>query len=73
MNNFFELLQILKALKLREIEKSTGNRKMSALDKKYLDLIRNTLTDEISLALEMPREKAEVEIMEKLGAGALDC
>jgi len=73
LNNFFELLQILKALKLREIEKSTGNRKMSALDKKYLDLIRNTLTDEISLPVERPREKAEAEIMEKLGAGALDC
>ncbi len=66
LNNFCELLQILKVLKLRETEKSAGNRRLSALDKKYLDLIRNTLTDEMSLALEMPREKAEVEIMEKL-------
>lgn len=67
LNDCCELLQILKVLKLREIEKSAGNRRLSALDKKYLDLICNTLTDEISLVLEMSREKAEVEIMEKLG------
>lgn len=70
LSNCIELLQILKVLKLREIEKSASNRKMSAIDKKYLDLIGNTLADEISLVLEMPRDKAESEIMEKMRAAA---
>ncbi|MDF2872569.1 MAG: hypothetical protein K0R05_4144 [Anaerocolumna sp.] len=68
LNDCHELLQILKVLKLREIEKGVSNKKLSAIDKKYLDLITNNLAEEISLVLEIPRDKTEVEILEKMRA-----
>lgn len=62
-NECFELMELLKVLALREHDKSENNKRLSSIDKKYYDLIKDSLIWELSLALEMPCEKIENELL----------
>lgn len=65
-NECYELLQIFKLLIRREYQRNANSKKLSSIDKKYLDLIKDRLIGEFSLALEMPSDMVEKEILEKM-------
>ncbi|MGN6710767.1 CarD family transcriptional regulator [Anaerocolumna jejuensis] len=67
-NDCCELLQIFKYLFNKEYKRSGNNQKLSAMDKKYMDLIKSRLFGELAIVLGIPCEKAESEIVERIEA-----
>ena len=61
-----DLLVILKSTHERTESRELEGRNATATDKKYLDMARSMLCDELSVSLDIPREKTEDYLTERV-------
>jgi len=59
-------IKIIKTLYLRKIERTAQGKKVTATDEKYLKLAENHLYSELSIPLEIPKERMEAYITEQI-------
>lgn len=59
-------IKIIKTLYLRKIERSAQGKKVTATDEKYLKLAEERLYSELSIPLEIPKERMEAYIAEQI-------
>lgn len=62
-----EWIKIIKTLYLRREEKQTQGKKFAATDERYLKMAEENLYEELSVAMDMSKEKVQHYIEEKLG------
>lgn len=66
--NCREFLRLLKALYTRKKQREARGRRITSLDEKYLRLMKDSIVNELSVALEMDTEEAGRLLAEKIGA-----
>lgn len=59
-------IKIIKTLHLRKIERTAQGKKVTATDEKYLKLAEEHLYSELSIPLEIPKERIEAYIAEQI-------
>lgn len=62
-----EWIKIIKTLWLRNQQRLSQGKKITAMDRKYFKMAEDNLYGELSVSLEIPKEKMEEYITEKVG------
>jgi CarD family transcriptional regulator len=66
--DFKEFLRVIKTLYIKERERNLDGKTITSTDKKYLDAAKECLYGELSITLEMPLNKVEAFLQEKVQA-----
>ncbi|MDO5146198.1 MAG: CarD family transcriptional regulator [Eubacteriales bacterium] len=66
--SYTDSIRLLKALYTRKKQREEKGRRITSVDEKYLYLVRDSLVNELSVALDMDAEEADKLLKDKMGA-----